>query len=115
MNRDFVLANTSSYDEWLIKHLTDPQEALSYLEAALEAYEEDGDTIALLLALRSVAYAQNDIEKLAKRTGMSRDVLDEVPAGNYNPQLDNLPATLSALGFRVRLERAQPVNVPAAV
>ena len=48
MDRDFVLANTSSYDEWLIEHLTDPQEALSYLEAALEAYEEDGDTIAFL-------------------------------------------------------------------
>jgi DNA-binding phage protein len=68
MNKDFILKNTRSYDEWLIEHLKDPEEAQTYLEASLEEYEKDGDTTALLLALRSVAQAQGGIGKLAKWT-----------------------------------------------
>ena len=117
MNKDFVLENTGSYDDWLIERLKDPREALSYLEAALEAYEEDSDTVALLLALRSVAYAQGRIGKLTAGTGISRDLLDAAPAGNLNPRLDNLPAILSSLGFRVRLERVESAsaNVSATI
>ena len=115
MNRDFVLRNTSNYDDWLIERLKDPKEALSYLEAALEAYEEDSDTTALLLALRSVAYAQDRIGILTKGTGISRELLDAAPAGKLSPRLDNLPAILSSLGFRVRLERVESSSVPAAI
>ena len=117
MNRDFVLDNTGSYDDWLIECLKDPREALSYLEAALEAYEKDSDAIALLLALRSVAYAQGRIGKLTAGTGISRDLLDAAPAGNLNRRLDNLPAILSSLGFRVRLERVESAsaNVSPAI
>ena len=95
--------------------MKDPKEALSYLEAALEAYEEDSDTTALLLALRSVAYAQERIEKLTKGTGISRELLDAAPAGMLSPRLDNLPAILASLGFRVRLERVDASSVPAAI
>jgi hypothetical protein len=57
--------NTRNYDEWLVEHLKDPEEAQAYLEAVFEEYEKDGDTTALLLALRSVAQAQRGIGKLA--------------------------------------------------
>ena len=114
MNKDPILKNTQSYEEWLVEQLKDPKEAHFYLEAALEAYEEDGDTTALLLALRSVAYARGGIGLLAKRTGMNREHLYEVLAGKHNPRLDNLLAIFSSLGFRVRLERASVSNVPAA-
>ena len=72
MNKEIILKNTTSYDEWLIEYLKDPEEAQAYLEATLESYEEDSDTTALLLALRSVAQAQGGIEKLAKQAGMNR-------------------------------------------
>lgn len=104
MNKDFILKNTRSYEEWLIEHLKDPEEAQAYLEAALEEYEKDGDTTALLLALRGVAQAQGGVGKLAKRTGMSRQHLHDILASKHNPRLDNLLSILSALGFRVRLE-----------
>jgi len=42
MNKDFILKNTRSYDEWLIEHLKDPEEAQTYLGASLEEYEKDG-------------------------------------------------------------------------
>lgn len=85
MNKDFILKNTRNYDEWLVEHLKDPEEAQAYLEAVLEEYEKDGDTIALLLALRSVAQAQGGIGKLAERTGISRQHLYYVLASKHNP------------------------------
>ena len=115
MNKDFVLQNTGSYDDWLIEQLRDPKEALTYLEAALEAYEEDSDATALLFALRSVANAQDCIGQLTKRTGISQEALDEAQAGKHSAQLNNLPAILSSLGFRIRLERVGSVSVPAAI
>ena len=110
MNKDFILQNTESYDEWLIQHLKNPEEAQAYLEASLEAYEEDGDTTALLLALQSVAHAQGGVDKLAKQTGTSSEHLYDVLADKHNPRLDNMLAILSGLGFRVRLERQDHIT-----
>lgn len=50
-----ILKNSRPYEEGLYEDLQDPEEAQAYLEASLEAYEEDGDTAALLLALYTFA------------------------------------------------------------
>ncbi|MBI1925386.1 hypothetical protein HYR99_14185, partial [Candidatus Poribacteria bacterium] len=73
MNKDFILKNTRSYEDGLIEDLKDPEEAQAYLEATLNAYEEDGNIDALLLALGHVAKAQGRIGQLAKRTAVSRE------------------------------------------
>ena len=112
MNKEFILRHTRSYEEGLLQDLKDPEEAHSYLEASLEAYEEDGDTAAFLLALQYVAKAQGGIGKLAKQTGISREHLYDMLAGKHNPRLDNLLAILSSLGFRIRLERSSVPSVP---
>jgi probable addiction module antidote protein len=104
MNRETVLKHTTSFKENLLKALKDPQEAMAYLEAALLAYEADGSTEALLLAMRDVALAQGGIGQLAKRVGITREHLYSVLASQHNPRLDNLLSILSGLGFRVRLE-----------
>ncbi len=103
MNKE-ILKHTTKYEDDLIEDLKDPEEAQAYLEAAFEAYEEDSDTEALLLAMRDVAKAQGGIGKLAKRTGINRQHLYDVLASKHNPRLDNLLGILSGLGFRVRLE-----------
>jgi len=105
MNKGAILKHTTSYEEELIEDLKDPKEAQAYLEAAFEAYEKDGDTKALLLAMRDVAEAQGGIGELAKRTSISRQHLYDILASKHNPRLDNWLSILSALGFRVRLER----------
>ena len=92
MNKETIQKHTASYDEYLLKKLKDFEFAKTYLETAFEDYEEDGDTHALLLAMREVAQAQGD--------GVQPLSLD-------NP---NLLDTLSGLGFRVRLERQ---DIPA--
>ncbi|NEP56915.1 MAG: transcriptional regulator [Symploca sp. SIO2G7] len=96
---------TGSYDEYLMAQLSDPEEARLYLEASLEAYEEDNDTAAFLIALREVAEAQGGVAKLANRTGLNRQYLYGVLSGEGSkPGLDNMLHILSGLGFRLRLE-----------
>ena len=46
------------YRDYLIGILADHEEAVAYLETSLEEYQKDGDTVAFLLALQSIAEAQ---------------------------------------------------------
>ncbi|HCA67607.1 MAG: hypothetical protein A2249_01865 [Candidatus Jacksonbacteria bacterium RIFOXYA2_FULL_44_7] len=105
MNRETILKNTTSFKANLLKALRDPDEARAYLEVALEAYEKDRNTDALLLAMRDLAEAQGGIGKLAKRTDVSREHLYDILASKHTPRLDTTISILSALGFRLRLER----------
>lgn len=101
-------SNTGSYDEYLMAQLSEPEEARLYLEASLEAYEEDGDSAAFLVSLGEVAKAQGGIAQLAKRTGLNRQYLHGVLSGEGSkPGLDNMLHILSGLGFRVRLEPSE--------
>lgn len=100
-----VLKHTTNYEDELIEDLKDSKEAQYYLEAAFESYQKDGDTEALLLAMRDVAKAQGGVAQLAKKAGISRQHLYDILASRHNPKLDNWLNILSGLGFRVRLER----------
>ena len=46
------------YRDYLIGILADHEEAVAYLETSLEEYQKDGDTVAFLIALQSIAEAQ---------------------------------------------------------
>ena len=46
------------YRDYLIGILSDPEEATVYLEVSIEEYQKDGDTVAFLIALQSIAEAQ---------------------------------------------------------
>ena len=46
------------YRDYLIGRLADTEEAIAYLETSQEEYQKDGDTVAFLLALQSIAKAQ---------------------------------------------------------
>jgi len=48
MSRAKILKNTSSYHDELIESLKDSKEADVYLKIAMEEYQDDGDTDALL-------------------------------------------------------------------
>jgi probable addiction module antidote protein len=111
MNKKTLLKTTGSYEEFLLEQLKDPKEAAAYLEASLDAYEEDGDTAALLLAMRDVAKAQGGIAKLAERTGINREYLYNILANRNKPGLDHMLGILAGLGFRMKLEpRLEPLQ-----
>ena len=44
MNKNKVIKYSASYEDKLFEALEDPDEAQAYLEAAIESYQEDGDT-----------------------------------------------------------------------
>ena len=46
------------YRDYLIGILADREEAIACLEISIEEYQKDGDTVAFLLALQSIAEAQ---------------------------------------------------------
>ena len=106
MNQQYknILKNTISFEDDLFQRLQNKVFSKAYLETALGEYKKDGDTQALLLAMRDVAEAQGGIGKLAKKTTISREHLYDILASKHNPRLDNWLSIISALGFRVRLE-----------
>ena len=55
------------YRDYLIEELSDPEEAIVYLEVSIEEYQKDGDTVAFLLALQSITEAQAENNELASQ------------------------------------------------
>ncbi|MBI1928534.1 putative addiction module antidote protein [Candidatus Poribacteria bacterium] len=92
------------YRDYLIETLQDPEEATAYLQVALEEYQADHDTAALLIALRSVAEAQGGLSELARRTRLNRQNLYRTLSSNGNPKLNTLGAILNGLGYRLSVE-----------
>lgn len=67
MSKHKILKNTTSYHEELIESLKDVKEANLYLKMAMEEYHEDGDSEALLVALRNITEARGGMTQLAKK------------------------------------------------
>lgn len=82
-----------------------PEEIEAFLTEAFDEYAQDGDSAALLSALRVVARVKG-VSKLAAEVGMTRQGLQKALSPKGNPRLDNINAILRALGYRLALRRA---------
>lgn len=97
-----VLSITGDFDEILIRHLQEDKElAETYLEVALEEFEEDRNMEYFLQALRTLANAKGGLTALAEKTNLSRQNLYRALSPKGNPTLSTLTEILSALGFRL--------------
>ena len=56
-----------NYRDYLIGRLADREEAIVYLEVSIEEYQKDGDTVAFLIALQSIAEAQAENNEIASQ------------------------------------------------
>ncbi|OGQ35911.1 MAG: putative addiction module antidote protein [Deltaproteobacteria bacterium RIFCSPHIGHO2_12_FULL_43_9] len=90
---------SKSYQEELIKGLRDPEEAVAYLNSALDENELD----LFLMALRNVAEAKG-MSKVARETHLNRENLYRMLSSNGNPQLSSLTTLLDALGFQLVID-----------
>lgn len=106
MTKRKIQKMTGNYEEWLINSLHNKQEAVAYLQVALEEYQKDNDTEALLLALRHVAEAQGGIGTLARKTHLNRESLYKTLSGKGNPKLQTLGMLLNGLGFQLSIKVA---------
>ena len=95
------LKDLPKHEDYLIESLKNKKEAAAYLQVALDEYQQDGHTEALLLALRHVAQAQGGMSELADKTNLSRETLYRTLSSGGNPKLQTLGKLLGALGFHL--------------
>src|SRR3972149_767380 len=84
-----------SYQSNLLEALKDPNEAVEYLNAALE----DGEPEVFLLALRDVVDTYGGMGKLAASTSLNRENLYRMLSTKGNPEFFSLSTVLDAIGF----------------
>jgi probable addiction module antidote protein len=99
------MAKSKNYQEWLLEKLKDHDEAVAYLNAALEeSFKGDEESQHLfLIALRNVAEAQGGIGALAKKAHVGRESLYKTLSGAGNPKWHTLVSLCVALGLNLRL------------
>jgi probable addiction module antidote protein len=95
---------TRNYEEWLINSLQNKKAAATYLQVALEEYQDDGNLEAFLLALRHVTDAQGGIGQLSKKIHLNRESLYKTLSSQGNPKLQTIGILLKALGFEFSIK-----------
>ena len=102
MNKKYK--SSVDYHDELIDGLKDHDEAVAYLNAALEESllgDQESQEV-LLNALRNVAEAQGGLGKLAQRTHTRREVLYRVLSSDGNPELRTFTSLVHAMGLNLR-------------
>ncbi len=99
------MAENKKYQDWLIEKLKDHDEAVAYLNAALEeSLKGDEESQHLfLLAVRNVAEAQGGVSQLAEKAHLGRESLYKALSEKGNPKWHTLVSLIIALGLNVRL------------
>jgi probable addiction module antidote protein len=99
------MAKNKKYQDFLIEQLKDHDEAIAYLNSALEeSLKGDVESQHLfLLALRNVVEAQGGIGLLAKKTRMGRESLYKTLSEQGNPKWHTLVSLCVAMGLNLRL------------
>jgi probable addiction module antidote protein len=99
------MAKSRNYQAWLLEKLKNHDEAVAYLNAALEeSLKGDEESQHLfLIALRNVAEAQGGISTLAKKARVGRESLYKTLSGTGNPKWHTLVSLCVAMGLNLRL------------
>lgn len=106
MTKRKIRNNTGDYHNWLIQSLKNKKEAATYLQVALQEYQNDDDLGAFLLALRNVAEAQGGLGKLSQKTHLNRESLYKTLSSKGNPKLQTIGLLLKGLGFEFSIKSA---------
>ena len=94
-----------TWEEILMERFTsDWEEAIGYLDVALEEYQEDGDTPFFLLGLQNVIEARGGVSEVAKKIGIAPQCLSDVLSSEKAPCLDTLNTVLRGLGCRLSIQ-----------
>lgn len=99
------MARSRNYQEELIEALKDHDEAIAYLNSALEeCMKGDEESQQLFLrALRNVAEAQGGLGKLARKVNIHRENLYRILSEEGNPELKTFTILLDAMGFSLKV------------
>ncbi len=94
-----------TWEEILMERFTsDWEEAIGYLDVALEEYQEDGDTPFFLQGLQNVVEARGGIAEVAKKIGMAPQLLSDMLSGEEALRIDTFSSILTALGCQLSIQ-----------
>jgi probable addiction module antidote protein len=80
-----------------LKWLKNAENTAAYVEAVIE----EGDSAAILHALRNVVEARGGVARTAKKIGLSRESLYRTLSKRGSPELKSFTAILDAMGLRL--------------
>ena len=86
-----------------------PEEIDAFLNETFADYAQDGDSAALLTALRIIARVKG-ISTMAAEVGMTRQGLQKALSAKGNPRLDNINAIMRAMGYRLVPVKLKPLQ-----
>ena len=84
-----------------------PEEIEDFLAENFEEYAKDGDSTALLSALRIVARVKG-ISAIADEVGITRRGVQKALSAKGNPRLDNINSIMRAMGYRLMPQKLEP-------
>ena len=99
------------FKDYLIEKLRDPAEALAFLDTAFQEYEEDGDTEALLLALRYLTEARGGVPKLSRRAHLNKQNLYKILTAKTAPRFDTMISIINGLGYHLTPQVSSHTNI----
>lgn len=83
-----------------------PEEIENFLNEIFADYAQDGDSAALLSALRVIARVKG-LSKMAEEIGMTRQGLQKALSAKGNPRLDSINAIMRAMGYQLMPHRIE--------
>ena len=83
-----------------------PDEIDDFLHEIIADYAQDGDSAALLSALRVIARIKG-VSSMAEEIGMTRQGLQKALSAKGNPRLDSINAIMRAMGYHLMPQRME--------
>jgi probable addiction module antidote protein len=88
-------------DEFTVEYFTrHPEEIDEFVNEIFSEYAKDGDSAALLSALRSIARVKG-VSNIAKEVKMSRQGVQKALSAKGNPRFDSINAIIWAMGYQL--------------
>ena len=95
------MSTYQTLDELTVDYFkTHPEEIDEFVTEIFAEYAQDGDSAALLSALRSIARAKG-ISNIAEEANMSRQGVQKALSAKGNPRFDSINAIIHAMGFQL--------------
>jgi probable addiction module antidote protein len=83
-----------------------PEEVDDFVSILFEEYAQDGDTAALLSALRVVCRVKG-VSLVAETSGLSRKGVQKVLSEDDHPKFESVNAIMHAMGYRLAPQKLQ--------
>jgi probable addiction module antidote protein len=94
---------STSFDEFMMEKLYDPEFSREFLNISLKEYLEDGDFDEFMRSLELVIKSRQSIKSFSEEANMNRANLYAIFRGRRKPQFGTVLKILSKLGYELKV------------